>query len=44
MKYSSSRKTQTRMTAKQNAIQLQQSVHNILWIFHMTDKKQIIHI
>lgn len=36
--------TQIRMTAKQHAHQLQQSVHNIVWIFHMAVKSQIIYI
>ena len=44
MKYPCSRTAQIRMTEKQHAHQLQQFVHNILWVFHMTTENQIIHI
>ena len=44
MKYPCSRTAQTHMTEKQHAQQLQQIVHNVLWIFHMTIKSQVIYV
>ena len=40
MKYPCSRTAQTRTTAKQHAHQLQQSGHNIVWIFHPDESGQ----